>query len=709
MLNKIPEISAKVENLLPTLKDEKANDKTQEFYSGLVQVIRERFNKSKNDRQAIESRWLADYRAYRGEYDSSTLARIEEDKSKVFVKITKTKVIAAFGQVTEVLFANNQFPLGVAPTIVPEGIEERVHITNEPQDPYGFAGDGKDLPPGFTVGAIELGDLQTKYGELPLKEGSSPDPVNMPELEPAKIAAGNMEKTMLDQLDATDATNHLTRAAFECCLLGSGVIKGPTSIEKSLSIWKRDGPDEKVKHTEKKVLFPEITSISVWDFFPDPTAATSKDMEWCVERHKMNASQLRKLMSMPFFSKEAIRTVLKNGPNYQADANEISLKDSTLQEGFSTLYEVLEYWGVMDYKLAEEAGLQLESELDEFDQVAINAWVCGGEILRIIANPFTPSHIPYYLVPFEIHPYQIWGIGVAENMADSQMIMNGMARMTVDNCAISGNVIFDIDENALVEGQDYKIKPGKMFRRASGQPGQAIFGINIPNTAPQNLQVFDRFRQLADEQTGIPSYSHGQTGVSGTTRTASGMSMLFGASAVNIKTVIKNFDNYCIKPLGEALFAWNMQFNENPDLPIRGDLEIRAKGTSALMQKEVRSQRLLTLLQVSQNPYIAPLIKFPTILKELAKATDLDEKEIMNDPAEAAIYARLIGTTRALSGGGPEGGGGVNGPPGITATGGTPSGASPTDSQGSGGGNIGTGNATQPGETGFPQATPQAA
>jgi len=52
--------------------------------------------------------------------------------------------------------------------------------------------------------------------------------------------------------------------------------------------------------------------------------------------------------------------------------------------------------------------------------------------------------------------------------------------------------------------------------------------------------MFDKFRQLADEQTGIPCYCHGQTGVQSMTRTASGMSMLLGAASLNIKTVIKN-------------------------------------------------------------------------------------------------------------------------------------------------------------------------
>ena len=93
------------------------------------------------------------------------------------------------------------------------------------------------------------------------------------------------------------------------------------------------------------------------------------------------------------------------------------------------------------------------------------------------------------------------------------------------------------------------------------------------------------FRQLADESTGIPSYSHGQTGIQSTTRTASGMSMLMGAAALNIKTVIKNIDDYLLRPLGETLFHWNMQFNK--DIPeIQGDLDVKARGTSSLMQKK---------------------------------------------------------------------------------------------------------------------------
>jgi len=253
----------------------------------------------------------------------------------------------------------------------------------------------------------------------------------------------------------------------------------------------------------------------------------------------------------------------------------------------------------------------------------------------------------------------------------------------------------------LVPGQDMKVFPGKIFRRQSGQPGAAIHGLKFPNTSQENLMMFDRFRQLADEATGIPSYSHGTTGVQSTTRTAAGMSMLMGAAALSIKTVIKNIDDYLLKPLGQSLFHWNMQFNiERPE--IKGDLDIKAQGTSSLMQKEVRSQRLMTFMQTAANPSLAPFVKWHTILKEVAKSLDIDPEQVINDPDRAAIFAQIMGMANGTQNNTAAAGGqGEMGP-----TGQAPAGASATDNTGAGGGNIGTGNVPLPGEAGYAQATP---
>ena len=52
------------------------------------------------------------------------------------------------------------------------------------------------------------------------------------------------------------------------------------------------------------------------------------------------------------------------------------------------------------------------------------------------------------------------------------------------------------------------------------------------------------------------------------------------ATSISIKSVIKNVDDYLLRPLGESLFSFNMQFDFNPD--IRGDLEVKARGTESL-------------------------------------------------------------------------------------------------------------------------------
>ena len=267
-------------------------------------------------------------------------------------------------------------------------------------------------------------------------------------------------------------------------------------------------------------------------------------------------------------------------------------------------------------------------------------------------------------------------------MDDTQTLMNGFMRMAVDNAVLSGNLIVEVDETNLVPGQDLSLYPGKVFRRQGGAPGQAIFGTKFPNVSSENMMLFDKARVLADESTGFPSYAHGQTGIQGVGRTASGISMLMNAAAGGTKSVIKNVDDYLLRPLGEGFFRFNMQFDFDPE--IKGDLEVKARGTESLMANEVRSQRLMQFLGVASNPALAPFAKFQYVIREIAKSLDLDPDKVTNNMDEAALQAELLkGFQQTL----PE-------QPPVA-------GADPNDPTGAGGGTIGVGQAPVPGEQGF--------
>ena len=683
-----------------------------------IGFIRQRFQQSETSRLYDEKRWLKAYRNYRGLYGPEMAFR-ESEKSKVFVKITKTKVLAAFGQIIEVLFSSGKFPIGIRPTAVPEGVDEYAHIAklNQPgqppaqpngqaqpngedtESPYGFAGDGSNLPKGATAESL-MKDLAQKYKELGFEEGPAPDLKSMPQIEPADIAAGQMQKLIHDQLEDSEAIKILRHVFFEMALLGTGILKGPFTTEKTQYAFSSDQETGTTAAMERSKVVPSIEAVSCWNFYADPNSTNMNDAEYVIQRHSFNREQFAALAKKPLFKLDAIRECLETGPNYQTRGYESSLYDrENVQTLYKNRFEVLEYWGVITKDIAKQLNLDFD---DELDVVSINAWICGNKILRCVENPFSPKRIPYMVCPYELNPYQFFGVGIPENMQDSQQVMNGHARMAIDNLALSGNLVFDIDETLLAPGQDMKVFPGKIFRRQSGQPGQAIHGVKFPNTSNENLMLFDRFRQLADEATGIPSYSHGTTGVQSTTRTAAGMSMLMGAAALSIKTVIKNIDDYLLKPLGEALFYWNMQFNvDRPE--IKGDLDIKAQGTSSLMQKEVRSQRLMTFMQTASNPSLAPFVKWHTCLKEVAKSLDIDPEQLINDPEKAAIYAHIMG----MANGNQQNTSNRGQQSPMANMGGVPPGASPTDATGAGGGNIGTGSVPLPGEAGFSSKTSQ--
>jgi len=661
------------------IEDSEEGADTDESVGSIVQYVQKRFYKAEEARYTEEQRWIKAYRNYRGLYGPD-VSFTSTEKSKVFVKVTKTKVLAAYGQIVEVLFGANKFPISINPTVLPDGVLEAVHIETD-ENIKKMQSEGQvDIPkldPGETFPEFQerLAGLRSKLEPLGDRvregEGSTPTQINF---HPAMVAAKKMEKKIHDQLEESNANKQLRLAAFELALFGTGIMKGPLAINKEYPNWTEEGDYDPLVKT-----VPSTNYVSVWNFYPDPDAANMDEAEYCLERHKMSRSQMRALKKRPFFRSNAIDNAIELGESYEKKWWEQEMEDDA-QQSSAERYNVQEFWGYVDTDVLKDHDVDVPKELKDHDEVSVNIWVCNGQVLRLVMNPFKPAIIPYYAVPYEINPYSFFGVGIAENMDDTQTLMNGFMRMAVDNAVLSGNLLIEIDETNLVPGQDLSLYPGKVFRRQGGAPGQAIFGTKFPNVSGENLQLFDKARVLADESTGFPSFAHGQTGVQGVGRTASGISMLMGAAQGSIKSVVKNIDDYLLRPLGEGLFRFNMQFDFDPE--IKGDLEVKARGTESLMANEVRSQRLTQFMQIAAQPSLAPFTRFQYIIREIAKSLDLDPDKVTNNMDEAAIQAEIMKGFQQEK------------PP---AEGGQPQ----ADPSGAGGATVGTGGVPAPGQEGF--------
>ena len=83
-----------------------------------------------------------------------------------------------------------------------------------------------------------------------------------------------------------------------------------------------------------------------------------------------------------------------------------------------------------------------------------------------------------------------------------------------------------------------------------------------------------------------------------------------------------------------------MEYNPRDD--IKGDLRIIARGSTALVQKEVQSQRLLQF----PNPMDAPQVDRNKLLREIAQTLDIDPDEVIKSEerlqAEQALQNQML-------------------------------------------------------------------
>ena len=105
---------------------------------------------------------------------------------------------------------------------------------------------------------------------------------------------------------------------------------------------------------------------------------------------------------------------------------------------------------------------------------------------------------------------------------------------------------------------------------------------------------------------------------------------------------------------------------------------------------------------------LAPFVKLPNLMRELAIAQDIDPDSLVNDVNEAQVYAQMLQgmMQNAQQAAGAEAGGAPQ-QPGMAPNGGVPSGPPGGDDSGRGDGTIGVGVAPNAGEAGFTGNAPQ--
>ncbi|MEL0119841.1 MAG: hypothetical protein VXB01_12955, partial [Opitutae bacterium] len=119
------------------------------------------------------------------------------------------------------------------------------------------------------------------------------------------------------------------------------------------------------------------------------------------------------------------------------------------------------------------------------------------------------------------------------------------------------------------------------------------------------------------------------------TKTSSGMAMLMNSSNIVLRKAVKNWDDDITRPLITRFYDWNMQFNEKPD--IKGDFNIEARGSGALLVREKQQENLMIYSNLSMSvPEFAKRRDWAELDREIAKSLELPYEQITLGEEEIA-------------------------------------------------------------------------
>ena len=574
-------------------------------------------------RQETESRWYADTRQYYGLYDEETEKRLAERKgsSKVFLNMTRPKTRVMRARITDVLLPQDESNWDIQPTPVPE----------------------------LEMAARERPDPQENPVGAEASEGARA------EREQIRQRADAMRLEMEDQLDECNYAEVCRRVIDQACKIGLGVAKGPFADWRQKSVWEKVKDQWSLK--QKQDQRPAFEWVDAWNFFPDMAAHSMEDCEYVFELHRMTRTELRQMARKKGFHAGNIRDLLRENPE-NTEFSEYSryrkafegASDSTEEHR----YYVLEYHGPIPFDSLQQMSGFFERG-DILDAIGVSddaeplksyhgvVWFCQDKILRFGISHLDAEEVPYSI--FRIDPTDVGlsGYGVPALLRDSQTAVNAAWRMVLENGALSGAPIFIVDRSQLqpADGQ-WEFTPKKVYWRIApmteGSPAMEL--VSIAGNTANLMQIIDAARQFGDDETSLPLIAQGEQGPH-VTKTAHGMSLLVNSANMIFRAAARNFDAEFTIPNIRRLYHWNMQFSKKQD--IKGDLQVKAKGSSVLLMRELQAQNLLMVINlVSTNPLLTRMFRIPSLARSLVQALQLSkDKIVLTDPELEKLAAEM--------------------------------------------------------------------
>lgn len=618
-----PQIDVEIED--PERERQLAEERLQAFGHTMAQQ-RDEWIRARAS-SGVDKRWVEDEDQYNAKDNvnkaaSQMMTSVEQGfpvtthgatphRSTVYIGLTRQKTNAAEARMSDILLPTDDRNWGIQPTPEPSLLA-------------------------ISRDARMAGDKETGR---PMVDPDSGQPLRMKDIARAamKVArdkAKAMQTEIEDQLIECDYNSEVRKVLHNAGVLGTGVLKGPVVTNRIRRSW-QPYKDMDGNQVHQIVIMEEISPASfnvdprnVW---PDPGCGDNVHKgKGIYEREQMTSRQIRDLAKQPGFMKNQLRKVLEEGPKRSATFQE--MRGDDLRDTSRDVYEMWTYWGEVNHEDMDSAGVFV-GEKDELRSVSACVVMVNSTVVKAYLNPLGGGDLPYDFYVWEKVAGSVWGYGVPYLMRAQQRVLNAAWRQMMDNAGVSSGPQIIIKAGAVQPAdKQWQLSSRKIWFATDDVDDvrKAFTAVEFSSYQGELANIIKMAMELADQETGVPTIMQGEKGAA--PDTVGGMQMLMNSANVVLRRLVKQFDDMVTKPHIRRYYDYNMMYNDDEE--IKGDFSIDARGSSALMVRDVQNQAFMNLLAAGANPIYGQYLDTQKLFEKALQAQHIDPTEVLKSEEE---------------------------------------------------------------------------
>ena len=571
---------------------------------------------------------------------TSNITKADDTRSTVFVPLTGRYVDGASSKLSEIILPIDDKAFSATATAVPElvlGSKDMSPLMDQttgqpvtkPADPVGQP-PAPMPPPGALPAQVAQGEaaqVAQPPAQVPVTVADHAKAI----MDKASAAAEKAETRIYDWLMESKYPFEARKVIKDAARIGAGILKGPVpeSINRK-AMTKINGAMAMEILQEIK---PVVRWVDPWNFYPaDGCGENIHDGDYCLEKDYLSGRKLKALKKQSNYLADQIDIVLEQGPGkvYLDSSNHSDKRNKNR-------YEVWYYYGSMskeDMQLVGAVGVEDEADKDEFYAIVT---LINETVIRAVINPLDSGRFPYNVMPWRRRPGMWAGVGVAEQMAVPQRMVNAATRAMLNNAGLSSGPQIIIDQMGIVPADNSnRLYPGKIWYKtgesATTDVRQAFLSVMIPSVENEMMAIIQYAMKLAEEATSIPLIAQGQQGP--TSPQTFGQAELQNNNSLTwLRDIGYSYDGHITAPMVDSLYEWLLLDPSVPD-DAKGDFTINANGSAAMVERAIQEQTMMSLLQVAQNPAFD--IDPAKLFAEYLRSKRLDPRRIQLSPEDKA-------------------------------------------------------------------------